>query len=68
MLLGLGDERRKGQPESTSDAVGDVQAGVSLAPFDEADVRVMDLRPLGQGLLRKTIRLSVPPHNRAEGE
>ena len=24
MLLGLGDERRKGQPESVGDAVGDV--------------------------------------------
>ncbi len=25
----------------------DVQAGVSLASFDEADVRVMDVGPLG---------------------
>jgi len=68
MLLGLSDEHRKWQPESPGDAVGDVQAGVSLTPFDEANVRVVDLRPLGQGLLRKSICFSVLSHNRAEGK
>jgi len=55
MLLGFGDETRKREPERPRDPLSHVQAGVSLSPLDEADVGVVDVGALSQGLLREAI-------------
>ncbi len=49
-----------------SDAVSYVQTGVTLSPLDQADVRVVDVGPLGQRFLREPNRLPVLPDDSTE--
>ena len=66
MFLRLGDERGKREAERTSYTKRDVQARVTLASLDEADVRVVNVGPLSESLLRKPLRPSVPLNHRTE--